>query len=1111
MLSPSTAQSLIRPLSHPDLLPDDLSSSSDSPNSLYSHGSPTLASQTPFEFDDFPEHVTGSAPRTHREVEEVDEDDYESVMSGEQYQQQQQQEWDSPGWGHWPESATSGPSWTPVPKSASLRTGSIISISPRGSLSNYNGSNNNSRQGSSRTSNSISRLSETGDSRRGSDPSLLGFDLAQRRRSSAKSCASSMNRSNRNSLSQSFRSNNDSIRDFMRRRSSAFSTSSFASQLDPIEDARLRHIASMNLLIRRFSEVVEVASPDEDDFDLDLSWDGDEQDQTARARAIMSAWSPYSTDSEISEIRTAPYVPTPPIAPVVPSLLSNFPLSSVAREQVSQTPSDLQSEDEGPAAVSSMSLNRRRSVDFRLPFTPPAPPQPSYLIKARSRPAFDRALSKFAFPPRNEGVPLGAAAPRPLFPRSLSNPIFSSAQGAAPTERIAALNLEKRARGTFPLAREKPLGRSRLSESLRRQSIVSDGSSRRSSVAVVGSRKSSLLLSSSAPTRRSSNDLRRQSFESRRGSNAASGSTKPSLAPSMSSSSSLRKASLGPSIRRTSQASRKSSVMSIGEYGYLAPQIVIDPSSPPADASEIMTPLALTHIIEPPVIPHHHQHQQPEMQSLRFRRNAPPSIVLPVYSFPTSTTSPTFSSASTPTPRFNPLDSFLGRTSTSPQSSPATSPGCIVTPRSPFGQITPAGPFAFPESKDTQTEAPAIDPLSPRVSSIMDRGRPVSSPEFVAHHPFLANQGQTSPKSRSVATHSHPNSSPRQGSAKVTKVPVQLNGEQQLRMASNPRVPVPQLSSEDLRTEAGERQCRDRDTHTRHAQTLEFQDIMPRSEMLHQARGATSAVGTTGPDGTLSLGLGTGRLGHKCSESAELGSGSRPAQKRPSPRRTTTAPVLMTNNMKATNTEAAQPHGIKDVQVMLHAKRAEGAVSTQAEGRGGVGHLGVKVQRGRGHTVTFSAGPELNVAGPSKPPMNRQSSFTRFFHRKSHSVVAADPSITPQTTASRPPSSPISLQSTSSSSGSAVSCASAPVLGGQKASSSTPKRPISLDSKALSMLKGRSGLNSTHQVSMGPQAIGTGMRSPSSTHSSGQGSSESHLASDVRDKFRRFGLTSPKR
>ena len=432
------------------------------------------------------------------------------------------------------------------------------------------------------------------------------------------------------------------------------------------------------------------------------------------ARARMSAWSPYSTtedEDDDSEIHTAPYFPTPELAAAIPSILSNFPHSSVAVEYSLNTPSEL-SVPPSPVVPSRLLQPTSQRV-----FTTPSPPtQPSVLLRARSRPSLSRAATEYQFPPRSVGVPAGAGPPRPALVRSASTPFPSAtirAQGAATAQ-------QRRVTGSFPLARPAPIGKTPLRESLRRQSVMSDGdTSRRPSVAEHGVSVGQKGRRPSAGPGRSLEDIRRASINARslksdisRRTSVAS-LTKPDSRKS--SVVSLRQGSV------VSLASRKSSTVSITEYGYLACQIVVDAPGP--------APVA----IEP----------------LSVRRNAPTSLVLPASSFPsTAPTSPY-------TPRFNPMDSFLGR----------------LTP--------PAlGPLSPSADMDKTLTAP--------FSGIMDRGRPISPSDSRDSFPFRV---PSSSSPQSVAPHQ----SSRTAMKKISfaELDVEARRDEQVRMdkeAENERV-----------------------------------------------------------------------------------------------------------------------------------------------------------------------------------------------------------------------------------------------------------------------------------------------------------------------------------
>ncbi len=172
--------------------------------------------------------------------------------------------------------------------------------------------------------------------------------------------------------------------------------------------------------------------------------------------------------------------------------------------------------------------------------------------------------------------------------------------------------------------------------------------------------------------------------------------------------------------RRSSQASRKSSVVSIGEYGYLAAEIEV-------------TTTNTQHAIPPvPSLP------PPSSSKMGKRRGAPTSIRLPPAGMATIKDASESKTTPTNTARFNPLDTFLGR-----------SP--------PLGETTPKA--------------------NPRnMGSLLDRPRPISPPEFLNYHPFPKAVQPKSPKdgwsvtpsaSYSAIAHSSPTST------QVTRTPVQ--------------------------------------------------------------------------------------------------------------------------------------------------------------------------------------------------------------------------------------------------------------------------------------------------------------------------------------------------
>lgn len=769
-LSPATQKHLVDTYATGPL--DSASSSSESPDSLYSDHSPTFPDQA-FEYDSYA-----------GEVVEHDEADYEGLMAAHGVEG-----WESPDaspvWGQWPETGLGRDRWSSSPKTAGTpRKGSIVSLSPRGSFSSA-GPGIYGSLSSRRGSAALQRLGS--EPRRDSDPSLLGFELAQRRRSSLP--RASPNR---------------------RTSSVASGMSATGSIADPAEDARLRHMASMGTLDRRFSEVVEVTCPSDDDelSEGDSQLSGVSGDDVGVARARISAWSPSTCstyDDDVSEVHTAPYAPTPELLTREPLVLSNFPLASVAVEQTMNTPELAHSDHSGSSPHLAPPTVRPSSGSSGAIATPPPPQEPFAVLRARGRPGLSRISTDYQFPPRSSGVPAGAAIPPPLL-RSVSAPFFANTARS----RAAAANLAKRAAGSFPVARSKPLGYSRLRESTRRGSVASDlgvesrrgSTSRSASIAIperrssVGDRRGSTASDRRRPSVASAERRRSSLADPALGRGSVSGAVVAQRRMSLVNEGPRRKSSV-PSVhshhsqgrkssqtdangRRTSGSitSRKSSVVSIGEYGYLAPSIVIDaPGSPLPQGSR--TPSAAT--------------ATPIAGGIQ-RRNAPALIQMPEYHFPST-------APNTPVgtmPRYNVLESFLG---VNGDKSP--SPG---TP----GTVTSADIEKTPKNKHQP--------------SIMDRGRPVASPEFRDSFPFR---------------HTH---------AAVVRVPSQT---QDRSGSASPgqavrRKAVPPLSPEQLRSAhdehvraQGERQAQAQATSTPR-QTHAPQAFSPQEEAILRASASVS-------------------------------------------------------------------------------------------------------------------------------------------------------------------------------------------------------------------------------------------------------------------------------
>lgn len=629
-----------------------LSSPSHSPDSLYSNDSPLCPNSNAFEYDD----------ELELEHEEMDTGEYEALIVAGDDEGNGDDDPSSPAWGRWPnQSSLGGPGWTPLSVHGGLRSGSIISISPRGSLST-------SRRGSLPNR----KLSDT-TSRRGSLG--LRMDSPKPRRLSAKSQNSS------------------------RRRSSVMSNGSI---MDPVEEQRMRNFAGIEILARRFSELVEVIAPSPGDEEQDG------MDDVAYAREMISRWSPYSTDTmtDVSEIRTAPYVPTPEVASAIPTIWSNYPLESVAREYSLNTP-DM--DDRLPIP----SYRRRSSPRIPVEYTPPPPREPSEQIRQRARPGIVRATTDYVFPASLPVDPLETMS-RPVPRRAISTPQLHSAYVKveetveSPTTRVPALSNRNPPTGSFPLARSHPLGLSRLRESTRRTSASSDilpGPRRPSSVA---ERRISIvdlgIRRVSASRKPSCDQSPKTSRKSSVEPSQDAGLLKPPSRQSLTGQESRRGSAKSMASRRTSTASRKSSIVSLGEYGYLAGEI--DNAIPP-----IPTVVKTSSVVS----------SSSRNESLGARRNAPASIVLPTYNFPTSPSGPLSGGSSTATPRYNPLDSFFGRNTPALVSSSCT--------------------YVDPFSSASDVSSPKTPGLH---RSVLDRGRPVSSPEFMDSFPGRSNYQITS-------------------------------------------------------------------------------------------------------------------------------------------------------------------------------------------------------------------------------------------------------------------------------------------------------------------------------------------------------------------------------
>ena len=841
MISSYTMSSTISMTLPLDPMPplDDSSDPSSSPESLYSEDSPAMPEQAyaPADFG----------------VEERDTEEYESLLHRGSHSS-----FDLASPSHLSPTASiydlddSQQENIPSPKSVTPRKLSIISISPRGSVS-----------GGPRRASLLKTTLMNEQTRRASTTSIAyGKDIEQRRRSSSKSVNSS------------------------RRRSSAWSN---GSSLDPTEEAKYRNFFAMENLARRFSELVDVTQPLVIEEQQQAS-----QGDIVMARAALREWSPNtpmtpntdaSSFTDESEIHTASYAPTPDIIPT-PGMVSNFPLASVAQQprRVSVLdPLDLATPYLSPALPPRIHHHTWSTATI---LTPPAPPQPHAMLRARTRPSMPRSATynTYQFPPRSTES-LGPV--QPTLNRSISTP-FPSSLGRSgvsiPPTQLQVHN--NQAMGSYTMARSVPLGISPLRASLRRQSLASVASemaspreSRRASIEPTSLRASfaepsSLALQNRRPasaalfgpsspaldgsrgngsktapsTRRTSLakvkpievrntsastmdsrstsisalslrrnsslfDLRRASIE-RRASQASSNilpflhrdSLEPRVRqPSRSSASRQsddRRKSQGSlpvsdargsiasaSSRKASLASRKSSVVSIGEYGYLGQMVeearVDTPVLPPAPP--VRAPQGVT----------------PRQGKFEGKISLPKPFSMGLKGVVESPSTPT---------RFNPLEEFFGRPS----------------PRDISVEATP---------KPSNTSARI------RQVSVMDRPRPVAPPEFMDSFPSPAkrstvhfipeSRGDVSPTSSTSASLTHTYSEP-------LKTPVPVTGARK----TSGRKPVPQLSMDELHLgeerRSGKSRSNNNTTSSIHSAEVDPLHVLPPSILLRRASSLTS-------------------------------------------------------------------------------------------------------------------------------------------------------------------------------------------------------------------------------------------------------------------------------
>ncbi|RXK41624.1 hypothetical protein M231_01123 [Tremella mesenterica] len=799
-LSPTTAKALIDHFStaaeifssHTDSPPTpDSPRSLESPGSLYSDTSPTFRAD-PFEYD-------------QQTVQSYDADDDTTSPT---HRNDENTDWgpsspwgDNPGYGR---SAIQGQGqgWRLSPiglqrgQSPSLsissqgdERGSVISLSPRGS-----------RQ----TSKSKSKLPSDGGTMINSKPiypsssglrGRLGYE-EKPRTSSLRSWTSVDSRGRRNS--------NDSI------------------SMDITEDLRLKRINSMADLSRPYEQVVQVTCPssdgeedhqeEEEEYDY-RSENNSEFDHMIIARTRLSQWSPYSTttnntESDTSEIHTAPYLPTPQINPSsVPVVLSNYPLYSIAQDPSPAEQSVTSLPSESPTTSPNLILERspipRWVTDMtpsqvqRAISTPPAPPPPNVILRQlhKSRPSLGRASTNEEFIKLSSiiGVPPGASIPKPVLNRAFSQPnqikpdIKPLTQGnnsAPPAFGKEGSRTRNSISGSFPSARPTTLGQSRLREVLKcssDNSTVSGGGSPRSPIpshynTFKSERNeegdhnrpsySSFLKPSSAlsqvehkkPSTQLStlNSGPDQPIEEDENHPSHSLSTFRSTLSSTSKSHKSPLPTLRPGVsgglpdRLISEPSRRSSIDSIGEYSYLAPSIQIDAPTPglTTDSPSVLT--------------------RPSTGSRR------PSGI--------STTS---TSPSPPRGVFKPLDSFLGKSSSSSPSPTSSIPKQFLN--GPFFVRTSSFITQPPTAKISEQSSPLpipknntmnIKEISPpsmnsaernprpssmttansQIGSVINRGRPISTPEFIVDHPSPRVRIRGGSKDQSYMPFSHSSS-----------------------------------------------------------------------------------------------------------------------------------------------------------------------------------------------------------------------------------------------------------------------------------------------------------------------------------------------------------------
>jgi hypothetical protein len=335
------------------------------------------------------------------DVEYHSESEYEAIAA--------RTAWQPSSIDKWPGTDSEGPlaSWV-APGIAQQRKASIVSISPRGSPS---------RAAAARRSSKIALT--PGGQRRGSATSL------------------------RNELSSSpggqgrrFSHQSHHMLQLATRRPSAMSVTSLMSEVSfagteaAEEIAQIDKIRSMEELDRRFSEVVEIAPQSPDSSSSESEEDRDFTPSiTGGRRGAINIWSPDTEDmtDDESDLQSLPPVPTPVIDASAPSVLSNFPLASIAVESVPQA---------SPTSI--LGLDRLHGSHRMAVETPSPEMQPAEFLRRLREP-----ISLRGWQPASEPA---AFVPAATYKRSQSSPLFAA--GSMSNELFRARTQRKNMRST---------------------------------------------------------------------------------------------------------------------------------------------------------------------------------------------------------------------------------------------------------------------------------------------------------------------------------------------------------------------------------------------------------------------------------------------------------------------------------------------------------------------------------------------------------------------------------------------------------------------------------------------------------------------------------------